>query len=234
MRSSAADSKMKARLIMLCVVLIAIVCISQKGNGDDGTHTAALATVYAIKQVDTEESKYAVCISCPETKNTAALKELLEAADDAGISVCVFMTADFAENNRESAKIIMQSQELGLLITKDLSGMSRTDVMRYMAKCNSVFVECCDAIPKYVKYTGSGETAVYATAHAYGQYAVTGMTDTAQPGSVLDMGVIDASSARILLNTVASCAGRGLVPVRLGDLLYGVGSEVDERGIMYE
>ncbi|HPE95479.1 MAG TPA: hypothetical protein PLT66_05385, partial [Bacillota bacterium] len=69
---------------------------------------------------------------------------------------------------------------------------------------------------------------------SYGQYPIEGNGNKVSSGSICFLGELDSSSANILLNTVASYASDGLVPVSLSKLLYGRDKLADSEGIQHE
>ncbi len=232
MNNSLADSKTLTRLLLICLAVILGLCLIL-GDGDDDA-TAVFNQVYAIKRVETDENIYAVCADCGRGTNVKDAVSLVNTATSLGIKICLFISADHAAFNSEELRAVADKCELGLLIEQDMSSTGKKEIMRTIAEYNEKIYESCGVYPRFVKYVGEDAPTVYETVRAYGQYAVEGSRDSVSAGSVWSMGEVDSSSGRILTNTAAACAGSGLLPVSLGELLLDIDIQADMEGVQRE
>lgn len=216
-------------LAFLAVFSVVFILLFRDNNKD-----AELAVFNPIQNVSTDKEIYSITASLDGSAQLTDFRTFLDVANGLNVKITFFVSENFFNGNVDTIKEIMKySHEVGYLIEKDTSAMSRTDAMRYLAKLNDNFYKKCGKYPKYIRYVNEKDKAgqLFGVMAAFGQYNIAeGRYGKAEAGLLVDIGRIDGTSSAKLITVVTEAVNAKLTSVSLKDLLYDVDIPADTAG----
>ena len=217
-------------------VLTIVVILGLIGIGMYNSENEIYDTAWApISSVSERNDVYSLTVNVHSGESLDELLRFAKLCGESNIPICFFFSKSFYSLNGESAKQIAKLHEVGLLIEEDTEYMSRTEMLRYLAKANESFYEHVGKYPRYVRSTKKAYGFLPHVLDAYGQYGIASL-DASAPvtnGSIVDLGRMDGTTSSRVIALVTEAAKNGLEARSLRDILYSVDIKPDAFGVQH-
>ncbi len=234
------NKKHRAKLLISLLLIFAVMSAASALVRGCDMRTADGQLLHPVRAVYTEENIYAVTATLYGNEDEKDIELLLTVSEGLGVNITFFADADWAKHNRDIAKKLNKAASHGLFIDKKLNSKARSSVLEYIAKNNDLFFEQNGKYPKYVRFSYEPDQTLLRILNAYGQYCISYDVELLsedmyiiQRGSIVDVGVIDDSTAYKLARAVSGAISNGMTCIGLESFLHEIGSETDEFGKQY-
>lgn len=211
--------KKSRRLFLLLLVCVLLWCLYQWNASREPSRMPSIQTVEAVK---TDKTVCAVTLSVTGIESRASLELLASVCKGMQVRPCIFVSADWLYDNPELVPSLSFA-DLGLLYERSPAKWTKKRTMLSVAEQNDRFMSITGTFPNYVRFA-QGEPNGYVSdaLQSYGQTCIGSkatLADTLSAGNIIDLGLLDGTTAYTLAEFYASAVAGGYAVLPLSQLL---------------
>ena len=211
--------KKSRRLFLLLLVCLVLWCWYRWQTKYVPSRMPAMQTVNAVQ---TDNTVCAVTLSVTGIESRASLELLASVCKGMQVRPCIFVSTDWLYDNPELLPSLSFA-DLGLLYERPPSKWTKKQTMLSVASQNERFMAMTGMFPHYVRFAkGEPDGFVSDALQSYGQICIgfeAMLADALSAGNIIDLGLLDGTTAYSLAEFYASAVAGGYAVLPLPQLL---------------